>query len=92
MCDNALLSGFAAGRQPVGRDIVAEVIRDFDFAPRAVEPEELRTVMKPDSILAPTPIVLDGDQERVETGSEGDEDSSESTTHKFGGGRLSKFR
>jgi type II secretory pathway predicted ATPase ExeA len=31
LCDNALLSGMAVGRQPVGRDIVFEVIRDFDL-------------------------------------------------------------
>ena len=31
VCDNALLSGFALGRRPVGSDIVAEVIRDFDI-------------------------------------------------------------
>jgi hypothetical protein len=31
ICDNALLNGFAAGRQPVGRDIVEEVGRDFDL-------------------------------------------------------------
>jgi general secretion pathway protein A len=32
ICDNALLSGFAAGRQPVSRDVVDEVARDFDLA------------------------------------------------------------
>jgi general secretion pathway protein A len=31
ICDNALLSGFALGRQPVGRQIVLDVIRDFDL-------------------------------------------------------------
>jgi general secretion pathway protein A len=31
ICDNALLSGFAAGRQPVSRDVVEEVARDFDL-------------------------------------------------------------
>jgi len=31
MCDNALISGFALKRQPVDRDIVAEVCRDFDL-------------------------------------------------------------
>jgi general secretion pathway protein A len=35
ICDNALLSGFALGRKPVGSDVVAEVIRDFDIAGRA---------------------------------------------------------
>ncbi|PYQ80732.1 MAG: AAA family ATPase, partial [Acidobacteria bacterium] len=31
MCDNALINGFALKRQPVDRDIVAEVCRDFDL-------------------------------------------------------------
>jgi len=32
LCDNALISGFALKRQPVDRDIVLEVCRDFDLA------------------------------------------------------------
>jgi type II secretory pathway predicted ATPase ExeA len=40
LSDNSLISGFAAGRQPVGRDIVAEVARDFDLdAAAAATPE-----------------------------------------------------
>jgi type II secretory pathway predicted ATPase ExeA len=31
ICDNALVSGMALGRQPVGQDIVLEVCRDFDL-------------------------------------------------------------
>ena len=31
ICDNALVGGFAADQRPVGRDIVLEVCRDFDF-------------------------------------------------------------
>jgi len=31
MCDNALLGGFALGRQPVDREIVTDVCRDFDL-------------------------------------------------------------
>ena len=31
ICDNALLGGFALGRQPVDRQIVLDVIRDFDL-------------------------------------------------------------
>ena len=31
ICDNALISGFAADRRPVGRDIVDDVCRDFDL-------------------------------------------------------------
>lgn len=32
ICDNALVSGFALDRRPIGRDIIAEVCRDFDLA------------------------------------------------------------
>jgi general secretion pathway protein A len=32
MCDNALLGGMALGRQPVDREIVSEVCRDFDLS------------------------------------------------------------
>jgi general secretion pathway protein A len=42
LCDNALISGFALGCQPVGRDIVAEVCRDFDIAP-----DELMAPLRP---------------------------------------------
>jgi general secretion pathway protein A len=31
ICDNALISGFAADRRPVSRDIVDDVCRDFDL-------------------------------------------------------------
>jgi general secretion pathway protein A len=31
ICDNALVSGFASDERPVGRDLVIEVCRDFDF-------------------------------------------------------------
>jgi general secretion pathway protein A len=31
LCENALLTGFAADEQPVGSDIVLEVCQDFDF-------------------------------------------------------------
>jgi general secretion pathway protein A len=34
ICDNALISGFAADRRPVSRDIVEDVCRDFDLVPR----------------------------------------------------------
>lgn len=33
ICDNALVSGFAVGRQPVDRGLVVEVARDFRVAP-----------------------------------------------------------
>ena len=31
ICDNALISGFAADRRPVGSDLIQEVCRDFDL-------------------------------------------------------------
>ena len=64
ICDNALLNGFALGRQPVGREIVTEVVRDFDLTIRAAEadapavPEEddrqARRTTSHD--VAPTPV------------------------------------
>jgi general secretion pathway protein A len=42
ICDNALMTGFGLGRQPIDREIVADVIRDFDLgisrAGEAAEP------------------------------------------------------
>ena len=37
MCDNALVSGFALNRQPVDREVVLEVARDFQLRPPATE-------------------------------------------------------
>jgi general secretion pathway protein A len=31
LCDNAMISGFAADRRPINREIVADVCRDFDI-------------------------------------------------------------
>jgi len=36
IADNALLGGYAAGQRPVGADLVAEICRDFDLAPRSM--------------------------------------------------------
>jgi general secretion pathway protein A len=33
ICDNALLAAFAAGQRPIPSDVIADVCRDFDFAP-----------------------------------------------------------
>lgn len=41
ICDNALLSGFAADQKPVGPTLVEEVCRDFDLTPR--DPNLART-------------------------------------------------
>jgi general secretion pathway protein A len=41
ICDNALMSGFALDQRPVGKQLVLEVCRDFDFdAPPATEAVE----------------------------------------------------
>jgi general secretion pathway protein A len=40
VCDNALISGFALGRQPVDRDIIVEVCRDFDLHGGANRPDQ----------------------------------------------------
>jgi len=63
ICDNALLNGFAAGRQPVGRDVIEEVARDFDLQrqpPVTVEehsgvPVEHEWAKSPDA--APQPVM-----------------------------------
>ena len=50
MCDNALLSGFALGRNPVDRKIVLEVCQDFDLRQAGDEKdrrESLQTVRNP---------------------------------------------
>src|SRR3954469_21100977 len=47
MCDNALLSGMALGRQPVDREIVAEVCRDFDLRGGAELQPETEHVVQP---------------------------------------------
>lgn len=38
ICDNALLTGFAAGQKPVGPAIVEEVCRDLDLTPSGAAP------------------------------------------------------
>jgi general secretion pathway protein A len=46
VCDNALLTGFGLGRRPIDREIIQEVVRDFDLnvAPHAkgVEANDLQ--------------------------------------------------
>ncbi len=31
ICDNALITGFAVGKRPIDREVVLEVVRDFDL-------------------------------------------------------------
>jgi general secretion pathway protein A len=51
ICDNALVSGFAMNRQPVGRDIVLEVVRDFHLISRAADKPSLSTADPSDRVL-----------------------------------------
>jgi hypothetical protein len=49
ICDNALVSGFAADERPVSRQTVLEVCRDFDLSPRAVVVQETMAEPQPAS-------------------------------------------
>jgi type II secretory pathway predicted ATPase ExeA len=60
VCDNALISGFAAGRQPVGRDLIEEIAHDFDLkraVNMAAEPGIVagRIEPQPPKVAKPTP-------------------------------------
>jgi len=61
MCDNALVTGFALGRQPVDREIVLEVGRDFDLRTDAT-PDLVASVSE-DGLLGPSGA--DADNESV---------------------------
>ena len=59
ICDNALISGFAADRRPVSRDIVEEVCRDFDLTtPGADAPATVAAPPAADAPLPPPPGAL----------------------------------
>lgn len=53
LCDNALLSGFAAGERPVGRQIVLEICRDFDLEPAQPAAARAPTDTQPETTAAP---------------------------------------
>jgi len=54
ICDNALLSGFAADQRPVGRDIVLEVCNDFDLHPA----EQAPVMQAPAPAIIPVPAPI----------------------------------
>ena len=55
MCDNALVSGMALGRQPVDRAIVMEVSNDFDLLrERQPKAEEQKTEERPSGVVGAT--------------------------------------
>jgi general secretion pathway protein A len=66
ICDNALLSGFAADQRPVGRELVLEVCADFDFAASdarpapAPEPVPVAAAMRTPVESAPRPVSVHG--------------------------------
>ncbi len=86
ICDNALLSGFASGRQPVGRDIIEEVGRDFDLsadpiqkADAAANAESQPVPVVPvwtrnseEAKVSPDPAAFVAPNEAVETQEQGD--------------------
>ena len=69
LCDNALLTGFGLGRQPVDRSIVLEVARDLDLEterPAAAPPVEEHTEENPgDAGLDPDPAMRDSREAMV---------------------------
>lgn len=74
ICDNALVSGMALGRQPVDRAVVLEVIRDFDLqrsSGRIVAPGDRVEGGGPDGVLAPVDETLP--QQKNDGGFEDDE-------------------
>jgi type II secretory pathway predicted ATPase ExeA len=42
ICDNALITGFAVGKRPIDREVVLEVVRDFDLKTSASAPAPSR--------------------------------------------------
>jgi general secretion pathway protein A len=78
ICDNALISGFAADRRPVSRDIVEDVCGDFDlgaphgngnghghFRPEPVVPgprDRRESPVPPAAAAAPVPTASDPDR------------------------------
>jgi general secretion pathway protein A len=42
ICDNALMSGFAASIKPIGESVIGEVCRDYDFAGPKSESRQVR--------------------------------------------------
>jgi type II secretory pathway predicted ATPase ExeA len=62
IADNALLAGYAAGRRPVGAELVAEICRDFDIVPQAPleEHKRLLDVAPVTAPAASAPVVGEG--------------------------------
>jgi len=63
MCDNALLSGMALGRQPVDREIVNEVCRDFDLRSAPETAREAERTSDPALPWTSGPVMADREPE-----------------------------
>ena len=53
ICDNALITGFAADRRPVDKEIVGDVCRDFDLPPRTKPPSAAKSAAPPATTTQP---------------------------------------
>jgi general secretion pathway protein A len=57
ICENALLSGFALGRKPIGEGIVRDVSRDFDLHEKPTEAVSVAlAISPPPPVPAPRPV------------------------------------
>lgn len=83
MCDNALLSGMALGRQPVDREIVAEVCRDFDLRAAEQGAVELAGATHEPWTTGPVSSVESGGADREASG-DSDGESESPTRRLFG--------
>jgi hypothetical protein len=73
MCDNALLTGMAMARQPVDREIVNEVCRDFDLRSASESAREVQHTRDPSLPWTSGPVTPDRepDAQNVEEPEEG---------------------
>jgi general secretion pathway protein A len=78
ICDNALVSGFALSKQPINRDIVLEVCRDFDLC--------AATVSSPTPGIPAEPERTD--PRGIATGTAGGFEKAEKTEKARGQGRV----
>jgi hypothetical protein len=62
MCDNALVSGFALNRQPVDRDVVLEVARDFHLHRATADTPFETPVPEMEPIAPASASLLEGEQ------------------------------
>jgi type II secretory pathway predicted ATPase ExeA len=55
ICDNALVTGLAVGKRPIDREVVLEVVRDFDFKTSASPLAASRTGERSSAAVSPAP-------------------------------------